>query len=113
MMWKALIVQNLITGNKASAGAGIHSTVTDSVIVNNTIADNDAASEGSGIFARGHHGVQLINNIIAAKPGQTGFHCVQSQAETPDLTDQYRGFCLGGCQRPIHPPSTTRIGPLM
>jgi Bacterial Ig domain len=76
----ALIVQNLITGNKAPLGGGIFTGETESVIVNNTIADNDSFSVGSfrevsGIFISGTQGPQLINNIIVAKPGQVGLRC--------------------------------------
>jgi len=71
----ALIVQNLITGNKAAAGGGIYSFVGSSVIVNNTIADNDVATNGSGIYAFGSNGIQLTNNIIVANTGQSALYC--------------------------------------
>jgi hypothetical protein len=72
----ALIVQNLITGNQAVNGGGIFWSVPDTaqgpILVNNTIADNNATSIGSGIFADGFDArTELINNIIVAKPGQT------------------------------------------
>jgi hypothetical protein len=74
-MWDdvdALIAQNLITGNH---GEGIHSAAAASAIINNTIADNDSLQEGSGIFMFGYQGLQLINNIIVAKPGQVALRC--------------------------------------
>jgi Big-like domain-containing protein/parallel beta helix pectate lyase-like protein len=74
-MWDkvdALIAQNLITGNH---GEGIHSAAATSAIINNTIADNDSLWEGSGIFMFGYQGLQLINNIIVAKPGQVALRC--------------------------------------
>jgi hypothetical protein len=75
-----LIVQNLITGNRASSGGGIYWLVPDGVrgpiLVNNTIVDNDAVTNGSGVFADGvDDQVELTNNIIVAKPGQTGLFC--------------------------------------
>jgi Periplasmic copper-binding protein (NosD) len=75
-----LIVQNLITGNHASYGGGVYWAVSNGVrgpiLVNNTIADNDVTTNGSGIFADGADGqVELTNNIIVAKPGQTGLYC--------------------------------------
>jgi hypothetical protein len=75
-----LIVQNLITGNQASNGGGVYWLVPDGVrgpiLVNNTIAGNDGATNGSGIYADGGDGrVELTNNIIVAKPGQSGFYC--------------------------------------
>jgi len=68
---KALIVQNLIIGNKAGAGGGIWSTADNGVspIVNNTIADNDAIDNGSGIYLHVGARMELTNNIIVAKPG--------------------------------------------
>jgi hypothetical protein len=77
-MWDnvdALIVQNLIIGNQASEGGGIHSAAAAGAIINNTIADNDSFEEGSGIFMFDYQGLQLINNIIVAKPGQVGLRC--------------------------------------
>jgi Big-like domain-containing protein len=77
-MWgdvDALIVQNLITGNQASEGGGIHSAAAASAIINNTIADNDSFAEGSGILMFGYQGLQLINNIVVAKPRQVGLRC--------------------------------------
>jgi hypothetical protein len=71
----ALIIQNLITGNQAFAGGGIYGLTGGPILVNNTIADNDATT-GSGIFADGNDGrTELTNNIIAAKPGQSGLYC--------------------------------------
>jgi hypothetical protein len=75
----ALIVQNLITGNKAAAGGGISwslpSTARGPILVNNTIADNNAQSS-SGIYASGFDArTELTNNIIVAKPGQTALSC--------------------------------------
>jgi hypothetical protein len=77
-MWndaEPLIVQNLIAGNQASEGGGIHSAAATGAIINNTIADNDSLFEGSGIFMFGYQGLQLINNIIVAKPGQVSLRC--------------------------------------
>jgi hypothetical protein len=74
-----LIVQNLITGNQASFGGGIYWIVGGArgpILVNNTIADNDATTDGSSVYADGADGqVELTNNIIVAKPGQTALYC--------------------------------------
>jgi nitrous oxidase accessory protein NosD len=75
-----LIVQNLITGNHASYGGGVYWTISSGVrgpiLVNNTIADNDATTNGSAIFADGADSeVELTNNIIVAKPGQSALFC--------------------------------------
>jgi hypothetical protein len=76
----ALIVQNLITGNQASGGGGLYWSVPfparGPILVNNTIADNNATALGSGIFADGFDAqTELTNNIIVAKPGQSGLYC--------------------------------------
>jgi hypothetical protein len=76
----ALVVQNLITGNQAPFGGGIywliHSPLRGPIVVNNTIAGNDGILMGSGIFAEGFDAqTELTNNIIVAKPGQSGLHC--------------------------------------
>jgi Big-like domain-containing protein len=74
-----LIAQNLITGNQANDGGGIASLFTNGNIVNNTIADNDGSTRGSGIYVHEPPGrTRLTNNIIVAKPGQSGVYCTQS-----------------------------------
>src|SRR6266545_2874203 len=83
---EALIVQNLITGNQAVAGGGIYSFVGVSVLINNTIADNDGPMNGSGILVDGGRGgLQLTNNIIVAKPGQSGLYCSSFVQEPPTI----------------------------
>ncbi len=84
----ALIVQNLITGNQAFVGGGLYwdvpSTNRGPILVNNTIADNNATSNGSGIYANGIDArTELTNNIIVAKPGQSGLHCGPFVHEQP------------------------------
>jgi hypothetical protein len=84
----ALIVQNLITGNQAADGGGLYWLVPASlrgpILVNNTIADNNATSNGSGIYADGFDArTELINNIIVAKPGQTGLYCGNFAQNSP------------------------------
>ena len=75
-----LLQQNRITGNTAATGAGIYWLVPSGSrgprLVNNTIAENNATSQGSGIYADGYDiQVQLVNNIIVAKSGQTAVYC--------------------------------------
>jgi len=76
----ALIVQNLITGNQAVSGGGLYwlvpSPARGPILVNNTIADNNATSIGSSIVADGFDDrTELTNNIMVAKPGQFGLYC--------------------------------------
>jgi parallel beta-helix repeat protein len=75
----AVIAGNLIVGNSAACGGGLYWLVPSGArgprLVNNTIADNDAAT-GSGVFADGFDAqAVLVNNIIVALPGQTAVYC--------------------------------------
>jgi parallel beta-helix repeat protein len=80
---KALIVQNVVTGNTSGYGAGVYLSIFNSaMVVNNTIVDNNAVAvsgfntDGSGVFIENGGGViELTNNIIIAKPGQTAYKC--------------------------------------
>src|SRR6266540_857399 len=86
----ALIVQNLITGNQAPNGGGLYWLVPAGgrrpILVNNTIADNNATSIGSGIFAAGFDAqTELTNNIIVAKPGQFGLYCGSFDDQNPPI----------------------------
>src|SRR5215475_10312280 len=82
------IVGNLIVGNSAGCGGGIQWLVPSGargpLLVNNTIADNDAAF-GSGVYADGFDAaVKFFNNIVAAaKAGQTAVWCTTFYDPTP------------------------------
>jgi parallel beta-helix repeat protein len=76
---QATIVNNLIIKNRAGCGGGVHwgaSIGSTLVLVNNTIADNDAL-KGSGIFTNAFDSglSQYFNNNIIAKAAQTALHC--------------------------------------
>lgn len=76
----AEISGNLIVGNSARQGGAIAWLVPSGargpLVLNNTIVNNDASGEGSGIFADGFdRGAQIVNNIIVATTGQTAIHC--------------------------------------
>jgi hypothetical protein len=95
-----LIVQNLITGNHASNGGGVYWAISNGVrgpiLVNNTIADNDATN-GSGVFADGSDDqVELTNNIIVAKPGQTGLFCGSFDGHIDPIIRFNNIFSTGG-----------------
>ena len=75
----ALILQNIISNNSDENCGGIDWLVPSSSvgprITNNTIVDNDGAL-GSAICADGFdERVQMVNNIIVSKPGQTAIFC--------------------------------------
>jgi hypothetical protein len=95
-----LIVQNLITGNHASSGGGVYwaisSGVRGPILVNSTIADNDATN-GSGVFADVADGeVELTNNIIVAKPGQSALFCGPADGHINPIIRFNNIFSAGG-----------------
>ena len=97
----ALIVQNIIVGNQARAGGGLFWLVPQGSrgprLVNNTIADNNATELGSGIFAEGFDDqVELTNNIIVAKPGQSGLYCGFSNDRNPPIIRFNNIYSVGG-----------------
>jgi hypothetical protein len=97
----ALIVQNIIVGNQARVGGGLFWVVPRGSrgprLVNNTIADNNATELGSGIFAEGTDDqVELTNNIIVAKPGQSGIYCGFSNDRNPPIIRFNNIYSVGG-----------------
>jgi parallel beta-helix repeat protein len=97
----ALIVQNLITGNRAAEGGGIFCSGPEAyghpILVNNTIADNDATSNGSGIFVYEPNALtELTNKVIVANPGQTGLYCSPLFEQNPPIIRFNNIFSGGG-----------------
>lgn len=76
---ESLIVQNLIANNSAGKGGGISWSVAGPgpLLVNNTIAGNYAPQGGSGIYSTAGPQAEphLINNIVVATEGQTAIFC--------------------------------------
>jgi hypothetical protein len=67
------------------------------ILVNNTIADNNATSNGSGVFTEGFGAqTELTNNIILAKPGQAGLYCRGSNGQNPPIIRSNNIFGAGG-----------------
>jgi hypothetical protein len=93
----ALFVQNIITGNRATAGGGLYWSAPGPILVNNTIVDNDGASMGSGIYANGFNAqTELTNNIIVARPGQAGLYCTTFSGQNPSIIRFNNIFSAGG-----------------
>ena len=68
------VIGNLIFANQANQGGGIH-VQEEALLVNNTIVDNSASTNGGGIFiALGTNVITITNNIVAnnAGAGTTG-----------------------------------------
>jgi hypothetical protein len=101
---KALIVQNLVTGNTSGYGAGVYLSIhNNAMVVNNTIVDNNAVAvsgydtDGSGVFIENGGGViELTNNIIIAKPGQTAYKCSAFYPPPTPITRFNNVFSPGG-----------------
>jgi hypothetical protein len=100
---QATIVNNLVVGNAAGCGGGLHWSGSSGVttFVNNTFADNDGA-RGSAIdmnFVDARHAIH--NNVIIGKVGQTAVYC-QNSISTPspvvNTSNVYtpQGFAYGG-----------------
>jgi Bacterial Ig domain/Right handed beta helix region len=104
-----LIVQNLIAGNQAAYGGGLCLLGAGPLkVLNNTIADNDAATSGSGIYDFGPDGrTELTNNIIYAKPGQAGLFCDSFRSQNPPIIRFNNIFSSGGMAYGGHCPDMT------
>lgn len=99
----ALIVQNLIVGNSAGEGGGVYWLVPSGArgprLVNNTMADNQAAvaGQGSAVFADGFDvNAVLVNNVLAAPAGQTALHCGNFNDLNPPAIQFNDVFTPGG-----------------
>jgi hypothetical protein len=80
---RAVMVQNLVVGNRAPEGGGIYTLSIGWLAVNNTIVDNDSG-RGSALFAYGSQSSsQLYNNVIAGRDGQYAVHCENSSGGMP------------------------------
>lgn len=101
----ALIVQNLIVGNSAGEGGGVHwlvpslSGARGPRLVNNTIAGNVAtvAGRGSAVFADGFDAsAVLVNNLLVGTAGQTALHCGGFNDPNPPVVQLNDVFTPGG-----------------
>jgi parallel beta-helix repeat protein len=96
----ATIVQNVINGNHAGQGGGIYwlipSGVRGPLLVNNTVASNQAETQGSGIFAGGFDAqVQLFNNIVEGASGQSAIYCDEFYDPAPPILKSNNVFSDG------------------
>ncbi len=66
------IVNNVIDGNRAGRGAGITSAYSQGLIINNTIINNIAASDGGGIYFYGDDTPLFVNNILWSDSASRG-----------------------------------------
>lgn len=83
------IIENVITGNTALAtGGGIEIDNTVSLVLNNTIAGNDAPGGGSaffGAFFTATGPMTVSNNLIIGKPGQSALGCRAFDTVSPPV----------------------------
>jgi hypothetical protein len=76
----ANIVQNLVTGNRATDGAGMYVLTPSGTrgpwLTNNTLASNSATGSASGIYASGFFSQsKYFNNVVVGASGQTALVC--------------------------------------
>jgi parallel beta-helix repeat protein len=81
------IVQNLVVGNTAGQGGGIYWSIPFGIqgplLVNNTIADNQAIT-GSGIWGGGFQDqVEAYNNVVVGISGKPAIYCDDAYAPNP------------------------------
>ena len=94
---QAIIVSNLVVGNSACSGGGFHwsGSSGNTVLANNTIADNDAAS-WPGVYATFVDSRnRLYNNIITAQSGPAVF-CQNATSSTSPVLDSNDVFNAQG-----------------
>jgi parallel beta-helix repeat protein len=95
---QAKIVNNLIVGNRACYGGAFHwyGSSGETVLLNNTIADNEASVNWPGIYAAGVDSRnQMSNNIITARYGPALF-CENAMSSTPPVLDSNDLFNAAG-----------------
>jgi len=117
----ANIIQNLITDNTAAAGGGIYFLVPSGsrgpLLVNNTIANNNAQI-GSAVFADGFDGgTQFFNNLLIAPNGPSAVHCGNFANQQPvfDSNDAFSpsGAAYDGiCSNQAASASNISVDPL-
>lgn len=94
------IVENVITGNTAlAAGGGIEIDNTVSLILNNTIAGNDAPGGGSAFFGEFFTTtgpMTISNNLMVGKTGQAAVGCRGFDTVSPPVFSFNDVFTLGG-----------------
>ena len=99
----ALVVQNLITGNRAtspgSQGGGVYVVVPfgqqGPVFVNNTIAGNNA-SQGSAVYVSYFfQDTRFFNNLMIGSGGIEAFYCSNAGQSTPPVLQYNDAFSSG------------------
>jgi hypothetical protein len=95
------IIQNIISNNSASSqGGGVYFSVPNGsrgpLLVNNTVANNDSP-DGSAIYSTGFVSqVELINNLLIAKSGETAVDCNTQYNSAPPTILFNDTFSSGG-----------------
>jgi hypothetical protein len=84
----ALVVQNLMYGNKASSGTEINFLVPEGsqppVFVNNTIVGGSGSTQGTAVYAGGFDDqVQFYNNLLIGQTDQNAVYCDNSYDQNP------------------------------
>jgi hypothetical protein len=87
----ALVVQNLIYGNRAQQGAGISMLVPYGIdgptLVNNTVINNTGSTAGSALYIEGFPNfATMYNNVFTDSDNETAIYCDSSYSgESPQF----------------------------
>jgi hypothetical protein len=93
------IIQNVITGNTAFTGGGLEIDNTVILVLNNTIAGNDAQGDGSaffGAFFTASGPMTISNNLIISKTSQAALGCRAFDTVNPPVFSFNDVFSPGG-----------------
>jgi hypothetical protein len=100
------IIQNVIVGNTGGTGGGFYSLVPSGAtayLLNNTVVSN-SSPKGSAVYVDGNNaGIQIVNSILQASPGQGAVYCGNFNTTTTPLISfndvvgapgrNYEGLC--------------------
>jgi hypothetical protein len=93
------IIENVITGNTGATAGGIEIDNSVSLILNNTIAGNDAPGGGSafsGHFFTTTGAMTISNNLFIGKPGQSAVDCRGFDTVSPPVFSFNDVYTSGG-----------------
>ncbi len=95
-----LIVQNLFVQNISTSGSEIYSLIPQSTtgfrIINNTIVSNNPNTDAAVIADGFNKNAVLINNIIAAGPGETALLCNPIYKDGPPIVQTNDAYSSSG-----------------
>jgi len=98
--YSLIMLQNVIGDNLADQGGGVYMNIGTGItqlLVNNTMANNDATEQGSALYIAGRtNNGTLVNNLLVGRPTETAVFC---DPTITNVSPQFRtndGFSYGG-----------------